>query len=255
MESAQAPHQRTSPVSSNHERDMIPVVHLRRLLLVSFLITIGALYQITQLAIDLEVLATSFKWRAFVGLLSLLAVIEMILLITSLTSSLQWLFRFLNITKDFLHRFRHINLVVFLVLLGVSPLLILGPYGQHLEGYLVRLFLLWCIGLAGSIVLYVNNPQRVWHQSLFLSIVLCAAVYRIAIFIPWVSSFPFSLGYSEGSRYYYASLFFQGKIYGLSGLGLPVLHPTCYILQSLPFLISGLPIWFIASGRSSFGSS
>jgi hypothetical protein len=63
------------------------------------------------------------------------------------------------------------------------------------------------------------------------------------IFIPWVSTFPFSLGYSEGSRYYYASLFFQEKIYGLSGLGLPVLHPTRYILQSLPFMISGLPIW------------
>jgi len=243
MESAQAPYHLTSPVSSNHEREEILVVHLRRLLLLSILITIGALYQITQLAIDLDVLATSFKWQAFVGLLSLSAVLEVVLLIASRTSSLHWLFRFFNTTRRFLHRFRSLNLVAFLILLGVFPLLILGPYGLHLEGYLVRLYLLWSISLVGGTFLHAYNPQRAWHEAFFLSIVLYAAVYRISIFIPWVSTFPFSLGYSEGSRYYYASLFFQEKIYGLSGLGLPVLHPTRYILQSLPFLISELPIW------------
>ena len=243
MESARAPYHLTSPARSNHERDEILVVHLRRLLLVSIIFTAGALYQITQLAIELEVLATSFKWQTFVAVLSLSLVFEVVLFIASWTSSLRWLFRFLNNTKHFLHRFRFLNLVAFLALLGVFPLLILGPYGQHLEGYLVRLFLLWSIGLTGSIFLHVYNPQRAWHEGLFLSIVLYAAVYRIAIFIPWVSTFPFSLGYSEGSRYYFASLFFQEKIYGLSGLGLPVLHPTRYILQSLPFLVSGLPIW------------
>ncbi len=243
MESARAPYPLTSPVSSNHERETILVVHLRRLLLLSILVTIGALYQITRLAIDLEVLTTSFKWQAFVGLLSLSVVIEVILLIASWTSSLRWFFTFLGNTVSILHRFRHLNLVAFLILLGIFPVLVLGPYGRHFEGYLVRLYLLWSLGLIGGTFLHAYNPQRAWYEGLTLSIVLYAAIYRITIFIPWVSTFPFSLGYSEGSRYYYASLFFQKKIYGLSGLGLPVLHPTRYILQSLPFLISGLPIW------------
>jgi hypothetical protein len=243
MENARAPYHITSPVSSNHERNGLLMVHLRRLLLLSIILTLGALYQITQLAIELEVLETSLKWLAFVGVLALFVVLEMVLIVASWTSSLRWLFQFLDNTKHFLHRFRLLNIVAFVALSGVLPLLILGAYGQHLEGYLVRLFLLWCIGLAGGIFLHAYNPQKAWHEGLFLSIVLYAAVYRIAIFIPWVSTFPFSLGYSEGSRYYYASLFFQEKIYGLSGLGLPVLHPTRYILQSLPFLISGLPIW------------
>jgi hypothetical protein len=243
MESARTPYHLTSPVSSNHERNEFLVVQLRRFLFLSILLTVGALYQITQLAIDLDVLATSVKWQAFVGVLSISVVLEVVLIIASWTTSLRSLFRILNHTKQFLYRFRLINLIVFVALSGVFPLLILGAYGQHLEGFLVRLFILWCIGLAGGIFLHAYNPDRALHEGLFLSIVLYAAVYRITIFIPWVSTFPFSLGYSEGSRYYFASLFFQERIYGLTGLGLPVLHPTRYILQSLPFLISGLPIW------------
>ena len=160
MESARAPDHITSPVSSNIERDELLVVHFRRLLFLSIILTLGALYQITQLAIDIEVLETSFKWQAFVGLLSLSAVLEVILIIASWTSSLRWLFRFLNNTKHFLHRFRLLNLVAFLALSGVFPLLILGAYGQHLEGYLVRLFLLWSIGLAGGLFLHAYNPER-----------------------------------------------------------------------------------------------
>ncbi|UCF61646.1 MAG: hypothetical protein JSV37_02885, partial [Anaerolineaceae bacterium] len=243
MESTQAPYHLTSTVSLNHEREAILVVYFRRVLVLSIFVTAGALYQITQLAIDLEVLVTSIKWQAFIGLLSLSVFIEVVLMIASWTSSLRWFFRFLGNAVRTMHRFRHLNLIAFLVLLVVFPVLVLGPYGSYFEGYLIRLYLLWSIGLVGGTFLHAYNPQRAWHEGLTLSIVLYAAVYRITIFIPWVSTFPFSLGYSEGSRYYYASLFFQEKIYGLSGLGLPVLHPTRYILQSLPFLISGLPIW------------
>jgi hypothetical protein len=243
MESARVSRSRTDPVSSNRERDERLVIHLRRVLFTSLVISLGALYQIVQLAIELEVLATSLKWQAFVGFISLSAFLELVLLLVSWRTSLEWFFRFIRTVDHFLQRLRIFNLMAFLALVGLFPLLILGPYGRYLEGYLVRLFLLWSIGLIGAIFLHAFNPQRAWYKGLAFSLVLYAAVYRIAIFIPWVSTYPFSLGYSESSRYYFASLFFQGKIYGLSGLGLPVLHPTRYILQSLPFLISGLPIW------------
>jgi hypothetical protein len=243
MESARVPHNRTDPISSNRERDERLVIHLRRVLFTSLIIGLGALYQITQLAIELEVLATSLKWQAFVGFISLAAFLELILLIATWRTSLEWFFRFIKNAEQFLQRLSILNLIAFLALAGLFPLLILGSYGRYLEGYLIRLFLLWSIGLLGAIFLHAFNLQRAWYKGLAFSLVLYAAVYRIAIFIPWVSTYPFSLGYSEGSRYYFASLFFQGKVYGLSGLGLPVLHPTRYILQSLPFLISGLPIW------------
>jgi hypothetical protein len=50
------------------------------------------------------------------------------------------------------------------------------------------------------------------------------------------------MGWSEGSRYYYASLFFSRQIYGES-FPLPTLHPTRYLLQSFPFLFPRLGLF------------
>jgi hypothetical protein len=46
------------------------------------------------------------------------------------------------------------------------------------------------------------------------------------------------MGWSEGSRYYYASLFFSKKIYQLD-LPYPLPSPSRYLMLSLPFLIPG----------------
>jgi hypothetical protein len=54
-----------------------------------------------------------------------------------------------------------------------------------------------------------------------------------------VTTYPLSLGWSESSRFYYGSLFFAQRIYGMK-VPLSTLHPTRYFLQSLPFLIPGL---------------
>ena len=70
-----------------------------------------------------------------------------------------------------------------------------------------------------------------------------ASAYKLASFIPDVSSYPFSLGWSEGSRYYYASLWLSKQVYGLS-VPPSVLHPTRYLLQAFPFLVPGSSLWF-----------
>ena len=70
-----------------------------------------------------------------------------------------------------------------------------------------------------------------------------AAAAMIPLFLPDISVYPFSLGWSEASRYYYASLFFSEKIYG-QNITPSTLHPTRYLLQSVPFIIDGLPLWF-----------
>jgi hypothetical protein len=58
-----------------------------------------------------------------------------------------------------------------------------------------------------------------------------------------VTSYPFSLGWSEGSRYYYASLPFSPRIYG-ERFPWSVWHPTRYFLQSIPFAFSNFNLWF-----------
>jgi hypothetical protein len=51
------------------------------------------------------------------------------------------------------------------------------------------------------------------------------------------------MSWSEASRYYYASLFFSERLYHLH-IPPSVLHPSRYLLQAVPFLIPGLPLWF-----------
>ena len=224
------------------EQEGVLVIHLRRILILTLTLNLGALYQIFQLANELGALPASWKWMSLLVLVAVAAIMELIILFATWTSVGGLLLHLLLSTRQYLRRNRLFNLIGLLILLGLLPVLMLGPYGRFFEGFLIRIFGIWCLGLLGATLLYAINKQRTWSDNLPLCLLLIAGVYRIAIFIPWVSTFPFSLGYSEGSRYYFASLFFGERIYAVSSLGWPVLHPSRYILQALPFLFGQIPI-------------
>ncbi|MBI5943836.1 MAG: hypothetical protein HY864_05665 [Chloroflexi bacterium] len=84
---------------------------------------------------------------------------------------------------------------------------------------------------------------RQWHVLFALVILAQGVIYKIYGHLTIVTDYPFSIGYSEASRHYYASMFFSERLYGLK-LPLPFLHPTRYFLLSLPFIVEGLPLWF-----------
>ncbi|MBN2117681.1 MAG: hypothetical protein JW730_13980 [Anaerolineales bacterium] len=80
-----------------------------------------------------------------------------------------------------------------------------------------------------------------WQAGFVSALVLLGVVFEILIRFNAVTAYPLSRGWSEGSRYYYASLYFSEWIYG-EAVPLPTLHPSRYLLQSIPFLIPGLDI-------------
>jgi len=84
--------------------------------------------------------------------------------------------------------------------------------------------------------------QTSWAGGFASALVLLGIAYEIMIRFNVVTHYPLSMGWSEGSRYYYASLFFSKQIYG-SALPLSTLHPTRYLLQSFPFLFSDLGLF------------
>lgn len=73
-------------------------------------------------------------------------------------------------------------------------------------------------------------------------LLISGVLFKAASLLSEVSTYPFSLGWSEASRYYYASLFFSERIYGVATPP-SVLHPSRYLMQAAPFLLPGLPIW------------
>jgi len=103
------------------------------------------------------------------------------------------------------------------------------------------LWMLWWLNLGAATVLKIGY-RRTWTQLFALAFLAQGVALAIISYIPAVSTYPFSLEWSETSRYYYGSLVFASRLYDRS-LPLSVLHPTRYFLQSVPFLVGGLPIW------------
>ncbi|MEX1248617.1 MAG: hypothetical protein WEA61_09045 [Anaerolineales bacterium] len=131
--------------------------------------------------------------------------------------------------------------VLFGLLVVAFPFIVLGFYGQFLLNPFPRLFLFLLFADAGATLL------AAWRKTDFISMVpasvlALAAVCLGATFLNQVTDFPFSLEWSEVSRYYQASFYFSEQVYGVR-LALPITHPSRYLLQSLPFLIQDSPLW------------
>jgi hypothetical protein len=122
------------------------------------------------------------------------------------------------------------------------PILALGGWGRFLEPLWVRATALWLLGLLASTVLGPAWPGLSPAARLAVTLLAGGAIHQAATQIPGLFDYPLTLGWSEASRYYYASLFLAERVYGARA-PLSVLHPSRYLLQALPFLIAGLPIW------------
>ena len=141
-----------------------------------------------------------------------------------------------------IQRLRLINIVLFILLIGLSAILLAVPYPFPFEDLLLRLTFLCLVALSASALLKAASPSLSWLQAVTASTIFTFAALKAASFLPSLSTHPLSLDWSEGSRYFYASLFFSRSLYGIDA-PLPVLHPAQYLLQSVPFLIPGSPIW------------
>ena len=149
----------------------------------------------------------------------------------------------LQVVLHFMRRFGKWNLAFFLLAIVAYSYLIIGRFGYHLEQPYARFAFFWLAALFGTLFLRASGLERSWPVLLAASLLLYGMIFRSAAFLSDVTTYPFSLGWSEASRFYYASLFFSKRIYGIS-VPPSVLHPSRYLMQSIPFLIPNTPLWF-----------
>lgn len=121
------------------------------------------------------------------------------------------------------------------------PIVLFGFYGNFLVQLFPRLLSFVILLLLGAGLLAVWRGGN-WLRQLPLAAVYLAAWYCAATFLNLVNAYPFSLEWSEVSRFYQASFYFSEQVYGVQ-LALPITHPTRYLLQSLPFLWAESPLW------------
>ncbi|GAB4485800.1 MAG: hypothetical protein Fur0016_11050 [Anaerolineales bacterium] len=129
-----------------------------------------------------------------------------------------------------------------LSLLGYSLLLLHPYYGKLIRGEEAARFLVfWLLALWGAWLWRVLRPQTDWPAAFGLVFLLQAAVHLVAAYLLGITDYPFALGWSETSRFYYPSLFLSEKIYG-ERLPWPILHPSLHLVLVPPYWFDS-PLW------------
>jgi hypothetical protein len=114
-------------------------------------------------------------------------------------------------------------------------------FGRGLEAFFRLFWLFWWIGLIQAVGMKLATGLD-WWRAFIAVLLLDGMAAQIRTLSVGVSNYPFSMGWSEASRYYYGSLVFSRSVYGHT-LPLSVMHGSRYLLQSLPFLVNGMTIW------------
>ncbi|MGE5463328.1 MAG: hypothetical protein ACM3PS_08230 [Syntrophothermus sp.] len=190
------------------------------------------------------VLATSKPWIGLFAFLSAFTVLVLCLLIVSYTKSGGRLIESLDLVviKNQSHKF----LAGLLTAAGLAGFGILTsvPYfvkvfgGQPALRYLL-FFLICLVGTFGIRLLLQNVP---WLTALLVMILLGSLIQLFLTYLPAITAYPFAMGWSETSRYYFPSLFLSRMVYGQK-YPWPILHPTLHLLLAPPYLVDA-PLWF-----------
>ena len=132
------------------------------------------------------------------------------------------------------------GLLFFISVLIPALVIALDKNQFFLPGYSVA-WLAWWLAIFASI--FISLTFRTRLDAVFaLSLLTMGFFARLEVWTTFISAYPFSLGWSEASRYYYASLFYGEEIYG-QATAWSFLHPSRYLLQSIPFLFGQMSVW------------
>ncbi len=96
----------------------------------------------------------------------------------------------------------------------VFPVLVLSSLAPAFDFMLTRFWIFGHLILLGSVFFRAANGRVADLMVVAITAMTYAMVERLALFIPEISTQMTSLGWSEASRYYYASLFFSKTTYG-----------------------------------------
>ncbi len=141
-----------------------------------------------------------------------------------------------------LARLRGWNILLYILTWLLFGWLVFIQLGRELNSLAPRLWLVWLAAGLTAILLYAVSPRAPFFALLGLGLLTGGLQATVLLYASQVSNYPFSLGWSEASRFYYASLPFSKSLYGIS-IPLSPLHASRYLLLSLPYLLPDSPLW------------
>lgn len=204
-----------------------------------------SLWQLWALAGKLNIAPLSSKsWLMGLGLLTLIGLTPLILLLLTWSGRREKLLNALEAAAKITGPLRWTGLpTLLLALTGSCFTLFHNTYSDLLRSQdWVRLLIFILLALLGMNALKMIWPALSWPAALLVTILLQTAVYRATSYLPNISDYPFAMGWSETSRFYWPSLFLSESIYG-QRVPWPILHPSLHLTLIPPYLFHA-PLWF-----------
>lgn len=214
-------------------------IFIRTYLAIGIALSLAAIYQTEAQTRALTRISSRYKWVVVMGVFALNVIVG--------------IFTYLRPEKIFLFLERlefekpsSLALKIFGVILVIAGFPFLWYikfyfFGKALTELFPLLWVMWAVAFIQAVILK-RITRFSWSTVFMTALLLNGIVFQTyAIFQP-VTDYPFSLGWSEASRYYYGSLLFSQSIYGVK-LPLSIWHATRYFLQAIPFIVKGLPLW------------
>ena len=207
----------------------------------AFLAALQIVRSVADFGVDLS---TSTSWKGLLALLSAMGLISFLLL--ALTWS-PYRERFLS-RAEFPEQIAGTSywMGIVLVAAGIAgfTILFMLPFMQTRFGNLgwMRFLIFWAFSLLGMWGIKLLHKQTPWFSALIAMILFQSTLHLLVVYWPRVTDYPFTMGWSETSRYYFPSLFLSEKVYGQK-YPWPILHPTLHLLLAPPYLFDA-PLWF-----------
>ena len=213
----------------------------RTVLLITVPLPFLAIWDFLRLASDLGVLVRAST--AWIGLLSALGIGGLAALLILISTCPRTRERTLSLL-EFPAQIRAFGFILLpLALFGYSIVFTVSV-STNLLGDLgwVRFLILWLFSLTGMYALKTIKKDLSWLTALLTVALFQTLIHLLATQLSAITSYPFSMGWSETSRHYYPALFLSGKLFG-QRLPWPILHPSLHLLLVPPYIFDA-PLWF-----------
>lgn len=228
------------------------LVFWRGLLAISAALSFLGIWQLVGLARELGVMILASKtWLGILFFLALSGAGALLMLTLTYSPVRERILTILELPT----RLRRLGILLFLLALPGYTLFFLHPASRELLSGLgwIRGLVFWVFSLAGTYGLMClwervtppgmkTRPGSPPWLSAWLVMVGCQTLFHLLIHhATSVTTYPFAMGWSETSRFYYPALFLSKNIFG-ARLPWPILHPSLHLLLVPPYWFDA-PLW------------
>jgi hypothetical protein len=138
-----------------------------------------------------------------------------------------------------------VRLVLAVLLLFLTAYVFLySSFGRYQFIYWLRLFSILACGFLSALLVYPENVNYAWLLKAAGGVVFATVIFVMGDWLTNVTNYPFSLGWSEGNRFWdYSIMFGFSRYLNPSGQAVvPFLEAGRQLLWAIPFAIPGIGI-------------